>query len=52
MKFISNTVSKPVVGKEAKKLVKAIRENRHVANEQAMETIKRIADRRSAHNSN
>ncbi|MCE7073223.1 hypothetical protein LZG74_23100 [Dyadobacter sp. CY327] len=47
MRFISNTVSKAVIGKEAKKLIKAVRENRHVANEQAMETIKRIVERRS-----
>ncbi|MCF0050977.1 hypothetical protein LXM25_12965 [Dyadobacter sp. LJ53] len=49
MKFITSTVSKPVIGREAKKLFKAIKADGHVANEQAMETIKRIVDRRSTH---
>lgn len=49
MKFISNTVSNPIVGKEAKKLIKAVKADGHVANEQAMETIKRIVERRSIH---
>ncbi|CAG5073295.1 hypothetical protein DYBT9623_04767 [Dyadobacter sp. CECT 9623] len=47
MKFIANTVSKPVLGREATKLIKAIKKDQHVANEQAMETIKRIIDRRA-----
>ena len=47
MKFVTNTVSKPVVGREAKKLIKAIKTNGHVTNDQAIETIKRIVDRRA-----
>ncbi|WP_169739277.1 hypothetical protein [Dyadobacter crusticola] len=52
MKFVTNTLSKPVVGKEAKKLIKAIKTDGHVANEQAMETIRRIVDRRAKQNTN
>lgn len=47
MKFITNTVSKPVVGKEAAKLTKALKKGGHVANATALETIARIAKRRA-----
>lgn len=47
MKFITNTVSKPVVGKEAVKLTKALKKGGHVANATALETIARIAKRRA-----
>jgi hypothetical protein len=47
MKFITNTVSKPVVGKEAEKLTKALKKGGHVANTKALETIARIAKRRA-----
>lgn len=47
MKFIANTVSKPVVGKEAAKLTKALKKGEHVANAKALETIARIAKRRA-----
>ena len=49
MKFVTNTVSKPVAGKEAKKLSKALKNNGHVANTTAMNTIERIAKRRKQH---
>jgi len=49
MKFVTNTVSKPVAGKEAKKLSKALKDNGHVANATAMSTIERIAQRRKQH---
>ena len=48
MKFVTNTVSKPVAGKEAKKLTKALKKGGHVANRAAMETIERIARQRRA----
>lgn len=47
MKFVANTVSKPVVGKEAKVLAKALKAGKYVANAQAMATVERIANRRS-----
>lgn len=47
MKFIANTVSRPVVGKEAAKLTKALKKGEHVANAKALETIARIAKRRA-----
>jgi hypothetical protein len=46
MKFVNHTVSKPVAGKEAQKLSKALESNNHVANATAMNTIERIAKRR------
>ena len=46
MKFVGNTVSKPVAGKEAKILSKALKKGSYVANEQAIATIQRIAERR------
>jgi hypothetical protein len=48
MKFSTNTVSKPVVGQEAAKLIKALKNGGHVANATALETIARIAKRRAA----
>ncbi|MBC8084715.1 MAG: hypothetical protein H7Z21_16070 [Hymenobacter sp.] len=48
MKFIANTVSKPVAGKEAEKLTKALKKGGHVANRTALETIERIARQRRA----
>jgi hypothetical protein len=45
MKYTGNTVSKPVVGKEAETLSAAIKNGSFVANEQAWETINRIADK-------
>ena len=45
MKFEINTASKPVVGKEAKKLAKAIKLGGHVATTNAMVTMERIAQR-------
>lgn len=47
MKFITNTVSKPVVGKEAEKLTKALKKGGHVANRTAMQTIERIVKQRT-----
>lgn len=47
MKFNPNAVSKPVVGKEAAKLMKALKKGEHVANAKALETIARIAKRRA-----
>lgn len=47
MKFITNTVSKPVAGSEAKKLTVALKKGTHVANRTALETIERIAKRRA-----
>ena len=47
IKFTPNTVPKPVVGKEAVKLVEAIQKGGHVANTIALETIVRIVKRHS-----
>lgn len=47
MEFIANTVSKPIVGKEAEKLTKAFKKGEHVANAKALETIVRIVKRRA-----
>ena len=47
MKFVANTVSKPVAGKEAAKLTKALKKGGHVANRTALETIERIARHRA-----
>ena len=47
MKFTANTVSKPIVGKEAAKLTKALEKGGHVANATVLETIARIAKRRA-----
>lgn len=48
MKFTSNTVSKPVVGKEAQALKKALKKNSYVANKEALTTVARIMARRQA----
>ena len=48
MKFIANTVSGPVVGKEAERLTAALEKGGHVANRTALETIGRIARLRRA----
>lgn len=45
MKYTGNTISKPVVGKEAEALSQAIKTGGFVANTQALETIRKIADR-------
>jgi hypothetical protein len=45
MKFIPSNVSKPVVGKEAAKLRKALEKRGYVANVTALEIIARIAKR-------
>jgi hypothetical protein len=47
MKFSTNTVSKPVVGKEAAKLTKALKKGGYVADATALETIARIVKRRA-----
>ncbi|SEJ00822.1 hypothetical protein SAMN05216327_105248 [Dyadobacter sp. SG02] len=44
MKYTGNTISKPVVGKEAKALVKAVKSGGYIANEQGIATAKRIAE--------
>lgn len=44
MKYKGNTISKPVVGKEAKALVKAIKSGGYIANEQGVAMAKRIAE--------
>lgn len=46
MKFVANTVSKPVVGKEAKALTKALDAGRFLATDEALATVNRIAARR------
>ncbi|MCL1475998.1 hypothetical protein [Argonema antarcticum] len=50
MKYPLNTVSQPVVGSEAKKIARAIKSGGYVANEAAITTAKRIAERRSTEN--
>lgn len=44
MKYKGNTISQPVVGKEAKALLKAVNSGGYIANEQALATAKRIAE--------
>lgn len=39
MKFVANTVSKSVAGKEAKALSKALRKNSYIANDAAKSMI-------------
>jgi hypothetical protein len=46
MKFTTNTVSKPVVGKEAKALSKVLASGQHLTNKEAHLTVERIAQRR------
>jgi|EndMetStandDraft_4_1072995.scaffolds.fasta_scaffold2671702_2 hypothetical protein len=45
MKYKGNTISKPVVGKQAEELLKAIDSGGYIANEQALATARRIAER-------
>ncbi|WP_166444453.1 hypothetical protein [Dyadobacter bucti] len=44
MKYKGNTISKPVVGKEARILSKAIKSGGYVANEKAIATAKRVVE--------
>jgi hypothetical protein len=46
MNYPFYTQSKPVVGKEARKLIEAIKAGQAITNERALELAKRIADRR------
>ncbi|MFM7885537.1 MAG: hypothetical protein ACKPCM_02330 [Pseudanabaena sp.] len=46
MKYPFYTLSKPVVGSEAKKLALAIKTGGSISNEAAIATAKRIAERR------
>lgn len=48
MKYPFHTQSMPVVGYEAQKLISAIEHDSYVANEAAMATVQRIAERRKA----
>lgn len=45
MKYTGNTISKPVVGQEAKILLRTVREGGSVVSEQGRATAKRIAER-------
>ncbi len=45
MEFIVNSYSKPVITREAEKIIKALKNGGHVANDTALETIARIAKR-------
>jgi len=45
MKYKGNTVSKPVTGREAETLSKALSTGSYVSNEQAWNTILRIAEK-------
>ncbi len=46
MKYPLSTVSKPVTGNAAKKLAEAIKSGGFVANEAALDLVKRIMERR------
>lgn len=46
MKYTGTTVSKPVTGKSAEKLVKAVKSGTYVSNDAAKETIRQIVDDR------
>jgi hypothetical protein len=46
MNYPLGTVSKPVSGKEARKLARAVKSDSYVANEAAIAVAKRIAERR------
>lgn len=52
MKYSGDTVSKPVVGREAEVLSKAIKAGSYLANEQAWATINRITERIKRQKSN
>lgn len=45
MKYKGNTISQPVVGKQAKELIKVVESGGYIANEQALATAKRVAER-------
>jgi hypothetical protein len=45
MKYTGNTVSKPVVGREARTLLRAVNSGGYVASDQGKATAKRIAER-------
>lgn len=45
MKYKGNTISQPVVGEQAKELIKVIESGGYIANEQALATAKRVAER-------
>jgi hypothetical protein len=44
MKYTGNTVSKPVTGKSAERLAKAVKAGTYVSNAAARETIQQILD--------
>lgn len=46
MKFMPDTVSKPIVGEEAQQLASVLKKGEHIVNEIALETIARIIKRR------
>ncbi len=46
MKYPFHTVSQPVSGSEAEKLIQAIQNGGHLANEVAIALMQKIADRR------
>jgi hypothetical protein len=48
MKYPFYTQSMPVVGSEAERLLSAVDQDRYVANDAALATAKRIAERRKA----
>jgi hypothetical protein len=49
MKYPLNTTSKPVVGAQAKKLLKAVKEGKSITNAAAQNTINRLIARRRSH---
>jgi molybdenum-dependent DNA-binding transcriptional regulator ModE len=49
MKYPLNTTSKPVVGAQAKKLLKAVKEGKSLTNAAAQTTINRLIARRQGH---
>jgi len=49
MKYPLNTTSKPVVGTQAKKLLKAVKEGKSLTNDAAQTTINRLLARRRHH---
>ena len=49
MKYPLNTASKPVVGAQAKKLLKAVKEGKSLTNTAAQITIDRLIARRQSH---
>jgi hypothetical protein len=48
MKYPLNTTSKPVVGAQAKKLLKAVKEGKSLTNDAAQATIRRLIARRQS----